>query len=127
MGPPQLDALSSPLTLGIAAGLLLGKPLGITLFSYLSVRTGIATLPSGVRWSHMLGVSILGGIGFTMSLFIAILSFPDAQLLVRSKLGILGGSFLAGLFGLLFLRMLPLQDEGGDHSAGGKEAKAPSP
>ncbi len=68
-------ALRSPLSLGIVVGLTIGKPLGITLFSYLAVKTGLAVLPERVRWSHVAGVGFLGGIGFTMSLFISVLSF----------------------------------------------------
>ncbi len=100
------NAMTSPLTLGIAIGLLLGKPLGITLFSYLSVKIGMASLPSGVKWSHIIGAGILGGIGFTMSLFIMSLSFTEDILLDLSKLGILAGSLISGILGLAFLRTI---------------------
>jgi NhaA family Na+:H+ antiporter len=89
---------------GVATGLLLGKPLGITLASWLAVRSGLAALPDGVTWGHIHGAAWLGGIGFTMSLFIASLAFADERLLTAAKLGILLASALAGLIGSLFLR-----------------------
>lgn len=92
-----------PVTIGISLGLLLGKPVGITLFSYVAVKTNIAVLPAGVRWSHIIGAGMLGGIGFTMSLFVSNLSFVSPELLNYSKLGILLGSILSAVAGLLFL------------------------
>ena len=92
-----------PVTIGITLGLFLGKPLGVTLFSFLAVKTGLASLPTGVRWSHIAGAGMLGGIGFTMSLFISNLSFTSPALLDYSKLGILIGSILSAAVGLLFL------------------------
>ena len=108
------EALVSPLTLGIVMSLLLGKPLGIMLFSYLSVKTGLAALPAGVRWSHIVAVGILGGIGFTMSLFIMNLSFTEDILLVHSKLGILAGSLSSGILGLAFLGVTTLRKKDED-------------
>jgi NhaA family Na+:H+ antiporter len=99
------SALSSSLTLGIALGLLIGKPLGISLFSYVTVKMGLASLPAKVRWTHIIGVSILGGIGFTMSLFIAILGFGGSEAVEEAKLSILTGSVLAAMIGLVFLRL----------------------
>jgi NhaA family Na+:H+ antiporter len=95
--------LHQPLTLGIALGLLLGKPVGITLFSFLAVKTSIAALPAEVRWSHIVGAAMLGGIGFTMSLFVSGLSFTSPELLNYAKLGILLGSTLSAAAGLVFL------------------------
>ena len=95
--------LAQPLTIGIALGLLLGKPLGVALFSFLAVKTNIAVLPAGVRWSHIVGAGMLGGIGFTMSLFVSNLSFVSPELLNYSKLGILLGSILSAVAGLVFL------------------------
>jgi len=95
--------LAQPLTIGIALGLLLGKPLGVALFSFLAVKTNIAVLPAGVRWSHIIGAGMLGGIGFTMSLFVSNLSFVSPELLNYSKLGILLGSIFAAVAGLVFL------------------------
>jgi len=88
---------------GITLGLFFGKPLGITLFSFLAVKTGIAILPAEVRWSHIMGAGMLGGIGFTMSLFVSGLSFVTPELLNYSKLGILSGSVLSAAAGLVFL------------------------
>ncbi|MEP7380927.1 MAG: Na+/H+ antiporter NhaA [Gemmatimonadota bacterium] len=101
------DALGSPVALGIALGLVLGKMTGITLFSALAVRTGIATLPVGVDWRALQGAAWLGGIGFTMSLFIAGLAFRDPVLLDAAKLAVLASSLVAGLVGFLLLRGLP--------------------
>jgi NhaA family Na+:H+ antiporter len=103
------EALFSPLTLGVVMGLFLGKPMGIALFSYLSVKTGLAVLPADVKWSHIVGAGILGGIGFTMSLFIMNLSFTEDLLLAHSKLGILAGSLFSGVLGLAFLGLTALR------------------
>jgi NhaA family Na+:H+ antiporter len=103
-GAGMLGALTSPLTLGVALGLLLGKPVGITLFSYLAVKTGLASLPRGVTWAYIAGAGTLGGIGFTMSLFVMRLSFGDAALTDQAKIGILAGSLLSAALGLLFLK-----------------------
>jgi NhaA family Na+:H+ antiporter len=92
-------ALTNPISLGIAAGLVLGKPLGIILFSWIAVRFGIADLPHGVTWRQLFAASWLAGIGFTMSLFIAGSAFSGA-LLDTAKMGILVASLLAGGVGL---------------------------
>lgn len=94
-----LDSLSLPVTSGIVLGLVLGKPIGITLMAWLAVRFGLATLPAQATWRALHGVSWLGGIGFTMSLFIAGLAFADQGLLDSAKVGILGASLVAGLVG----------------------------
>jgi NhaA family Na+:H+ antiporter len=100
-------AISHPVTLGIAFGLLLGKPLGITLFAWLAVRLGLAELPAGTRWSQILGLGLLGGIGFTMSLFITNLAYEEApELVAAAKVGIFAASLLAGILGYLLLRRL---------------------
>ncbi|MBA0183932.1 Na+/H+ antiporter NhaA [Pectobacterium versatile] len=109
-----LEKLLSPLSLGIAAGLLIGKPLGITLFSWLTIRLGYARLPAGVCFSQIVAVSVLCGIGFTMSIFITLLAFSggDAELITYAKLGILLASGLAALLGYLALRgVLPTLDK----------------
>ncbi|QQG29138.1 Na+/H+ antiporter NhaA [Pectobacterium carotovorum] len=109
-----LEKLLSPLSLGIAAGLLIGKPLGITLFSWLTIRLGYARLPAGVRFNQIMAVSVLCGIGFTMSIFITLLAFSggDAELITYAKLGILLASGLAALLGYLALRgVLPTLDK----------------
>ncbi|KHS83245.1 Na+/H+ antiporter NhaA [Pectobacterium carotovorum] len=109
-----LERLFSPLSLGIAAGLLIGKPLGITLFSWLTIRLGYARLPAGVCFNQIMAVSVLCGIGFTMSIFITLLAFSggDAELITYAKLGILLASGLAALLGYLALRgVLPTLDK----------------
>ena len=90
---------TEPVTLGVALGLLLGKPIGIMLASWLAVRIGWAGLPEGVNWNGVHGAAWLGGIGFTMSLFIGALAFSDQDILARAKFGILVGSLLAGMVG----------------------------
>ena len=92
-----------PLTLGITLGLVLGKPVGIVLFSLLAVKTGIAVLPTEVRWSQIVGAGMLGGIGFTMSLFVSGLSFASPELINYAKLGILSGSTISAIGGIVFL------------------------
>jgi NhaA family Na+:H+ antiporter len=96
-------ALADPVTLGVMAGLVVGKFSGIALFSWIAVRLGIARLSAGVGWRHILGAAWLAGIGFTMSLFIAQLAFPAPALVEQAKLGILLGSALAALVGLVWL------------------------
>ncbi|KRT64220.1 MAG: Na+/H+ antiporter NhaA, Na+:H+ antiporter, NhaA family [Candidatus Dadabacteria bacterium CSP1-2] len=98
------QVLINPVTLGIVFGLVFGKQIGITLFSWLAVRSGIATLPVGVNWWQVYGVGWLAGIGFTMSLFIAGLAFRDIALLSLAKLGILTASLIAGVVGWIILR-----------------------
>jgi len=105
-------ALTSPIAVGVAMGLLLGKPIGITLASFIAVRSGAADLPSGSTWMHVHGVAWLGGIGFTMSLFIAGLAFASPALLDVAKLGILGASTVAGIVGFLMLRFSRKRDIG---------------
>lgn len=95
-------AVISPVTLGIFCGLLFGKPLGITIFSWLAVKMKLCSLPAGVTWSHVFGVGILGGIGFTMSLFITELSFKQHDMTDYAKVGVLLGSITAAVAGLLY-------------------------
>lgn len=103
-GGGQGLALANPVTLGVLFGLVLGKPLGITIFSWVAVRLGIAELPRGVTWRLVHGVSWLAGIGFTMSLFVAGLAFPGApELLNAAKIGVLVASLAAGLLGWFLL------------------------
>ena len=106
--------LSSPVLYGVLLGLLVGKPLGIMLFSFAVVKTKLASLPENVNWGHMLGASILGGVGFTMAIFVANLAFPDEGLVATAKLGILAASLLAGVLGfvLLFLQAKAAQKRG---------------
>ena len=101
------DALLQPINLGIVAGLVIGKQVGISLSAWASIRWGIAELPFGVSWRHLYGVGILGGIGFTMSLFISNLAFTDGALGSEAKIGILVGSLISGVIGFLVLRFGP--------------------
>ena len=97
------EAFSSRVTLGIAVSLVLGKFIGIGLFSWIAIRLGWARLPAGVQWKHLLGAAWLGGIGFTMSLFIAQLAFNDPAMIEEAKLGILAGSAISAVVGLTWL------------------------
>jgi NhaA family Na+:H+ antiporter len=99
----SLSVLASPIVLGIVLGLVFGKPIGITLFSWLSARTRVAALPGDVSWGSLHGVSWLGGIGFTMSLFIANLAFAGTPRLEEAKIGILIASTIAGVTGWVIL------------------------
>ena len=92
------------IALGVLAGLILGKPLGITAAAVAAVKSGIAKLPEGLCWRSLLGYAWLGGIGFTMSLFIAMLTFDEAPLVNAAKLGILAGSLLAGILATFILK-----------------------
>jgi NhaA family Na+:H+ antiporter len=113
-----VSTIREPLTLGVIVGLVLGKQVGITLGAAVAVRLGFASLPIAVGWRHIYGAAWLGGIGFTMSLFIATLAYGDgSRELALAKIGILAASIIAGLGGFLILR-------GARHS---KEASAQPP
>ena len=103
-GEALRGAFASPITLGAIMGLAIGKPLGITGFSWLAVRAGVATLPANVNWRMLAGAGVLGGVGFTMALFIAGLAFADAALLEAAKVGVLAGSAVTGVAGFVLLR-----------------------
>ena len=104
----DLGALATDtVALGIALGLIVGKPLGVMTLAFVSVKLGLAALPAGVTWRHLLGVSFLTGIGFTMSIFIANLAFGAGPLLDSAKLGILVASIASGVLGALMLLRLP--------------------
>lgn len=98
------EALTSLVSLGIIGGLVIGKQIGITFFSWLAVRSGTAALPDRVTWRHIYGAGWLGGIGFTMSLFIASLAFGNSPLLTAAKIGIITASLIAGIVGWIFLK-----------------------
>jgi len=100
------ETLFSAIALHIVAGLVVGKTVGITFFSWLGVKLGWADYPEGVNIRQIAAVSMLGGVGFTMALFIANLAFDDAAFLAQAKAGVLLGSLLAGILGYLFLRRL---------------------
>lgn len=95
--------LIAPIPLGIALGLFLGKQIGVFGAAWLAVRTGLARLPSGVSWLQVYGLSLLAGIGFTMSLFIGTLAFADPQHASQVRLGVLGGSLLSAVIGYIVL------------------------
>jgi len=97
-------SLLFPNSLGIMMGLVAGKLIGITFFSFAAVRINLCTLPAGVNWKQIVSVSVLGGIGFTMSIFITMLAFQDVSLVVQSKIAILMASLVAGTTGYLSLR-----------------------
>jgi NhaA family Na+:H+ antiporter len=98
-----LEGLMTSNSAGIFAGLFFGKPTGIVLFSFLAVKLGLARLPSDILWKHIIGAGFLGGIGFTMSIFIALLAFSDPDVIQSSKIVILLSSLLAGTMGFLIL------------------------
>jgi NhaA family Na+:H+ antiporter len=100
------EALLQPISVGIVLGLFFGKQVGITVTSYLAVKTGRAELPSGVTLAQLYGASLLGGIGFTMSIFVAGLAFPDGGLLSSAKLGILAASAVSGVIGFVVLKLI---------------------
>lgn len=96
---------AEPISLGILSGLLLGKPIGITLASLIVIVAKLSKLPEGVNWYNMIGAGLLGGIGFTMSIFITLLAFDDQQIINTSKIVILTSSLLAGVLGYICLHM----------------------
>lgn len=101
---PFREIIFQPVTLGVVLGLVLGKFLGISLFAWLSVKLGFAKLPGGVQWRHILGAAWLGGIGFTMSLFIGQLAFTNnPSLFEESRLGIIMASMISAIVGLTWL------------------------
>ena len=100
----MVDGLFTPLGMGIVLGLFIGKPVGIFIASWLSIKTGFSKMPDKAGWSHIVGVGMIAGIGFTMSIFISLLSFTSAELLVEAKFSILVGSLLSGIMGSLLLK-----------------------
>lgn len=99
-----VDAARSPVAQGIVAGLIAGKLLGIVGASWIAVKMGVASLPEGVRWGHIVGVSQLAGIGFTVSLFITELAYADVAVVNTAKVGILVASAVAGVAGFALLK-----------------------
>ena len=97
------DGLLNPVSLGIIFALLLGKPIGVGIFAYLAARLGVAEKPPDIRWRQFFSASVLAGIGFTISIFIAQAAFQDPGLLANAKIGILAGSILAGGIGWALL------------------------
>lgn len=99
-----IAALGNAVSIGIIAGLLIGKPAGIVLFTYLATVLNLSRLPSDLKWAHILGAGLLGGIGFTMSIFITLLAFDDQSLIDSSKLSVMLASLIAGIIGFLWLK-----------------------
>ncbi|MFB3915565.1 MAG: Na+/H+ antiporter NhaA [Terriglobales bacterium] len=106
-GETLAQALTSPASRGIFIGLVAGKVFGIVLFAFIAVRLGLARLVPGTAWLQLTGVGVLGGIGFTVSLFITDLAFTDAGTIARAKLGVLAASLIAGFVGYLMLHLVP--------------------
>jgi NhaA family Na+:H+ antiporter len=110
----SLGDLTGVLPLGIALGLVLGKPLGVFGLSFLAVKSGLVRLPDGLGWRHVAGLSALAGIGFTMSLFIGTLAFNSGELLNQVRIGVLLGSTVSALAGFFFLSAVLKRDAGGN-------------
>ncbi len=105
------SVLVEPLSFGITGGLLIGKQLGIFIFSYFAVRLNLAKLPKGANWKHIYGTAIIGGIGFTMSVFIADLALVNGTSLALAKLSIILGSLLSGVLGSIYIYTMTRKDE----------------
>lgn len=104
LGAGVEQAMGSPIAWGVFAGLVIGKPIGIFAMSWIAVKTNLAALPKGVGWRHIAGVGMLGGVGFTMALFIAELALTTPEKLVVAKMGIMAASLVAGVIGFLLLK-----------------------
>jgi NhaA family Na+:H+ antiporter len=108
--PIEMSDFADPIAQAVAAGLVIGKPLGIVIFSYVAVRLGLASLPDGVSWGVLLGGGFLAGIGFTMALFIAGLAL-QGEILEAAKVGVLGASAVAAVIGMALLSWLLAKPE----------------
>jgi len=102
----MIEGIVSNMGFGILFGLLIGKPLGIFIMSWVSVKTGMGSLPEGVKWTQVIGLGVLGGIGFTMSIFIAMLSYKTPELQTNAKFVVLITSVLAGAIGYMILKVI---------------------
>jgi NhaA family Na+:H+ antiporter len=102
----MISGLVSPLGMGIIAGLFVGKTIGVTLFSWIAVKLKLGSLPSRSGWKHIIGLGMLAGIGFTMSIFISLLSFSDELHVTEAKFAILCASVISGLIGFIFLKSI---------------------
>jgi len=102
----MIAGLISPLGTGILVGLFVGKTIGVTFFSWLAVKLKLGSLPSGSGWKHIIGLGMLAGIGFTMSIFISLLSFSDDMHVTEAKFAILCASVISGLVGFLYLKSI---------------------
>jgi Na+/H+ antiporter NhaA len=106
VGSDWLSHLSQPNSTGILTGLVIGKMTGILLFAFLAVRLGLCKLPRGINWRKLTGAGFLGGIGFTMSIFITLLAFDDAELINSSKIAVLVSSLISGGIGFVWLKIV---------------------
>lgn len=118
--------LQDTVTHGIALGLILGKPIGITLGTFLTIKLGLADFPRKANWTQLIGVGMLGGIGFTMSLFVSGLALGSGPHLNTAKLAILCSSSIAGMLGFIWLWLHPQNTDGEDGGKTGESAKAES-
>ena len=116
--PGFYNELLSKNSLGIIAGLVIGKPIGILLFAWIAVKTKLSQLPGILNWKHITGAGLLAGIGFTMSIFITLLAFDDKLLVINSKIAILCASLIAAIAGLILIKNIkgPSISEEDDHT-----------
>ena len=104
IGKDWMQIISEPYSLGILFGLTIGKPLGIVSFIFIAIKLKLTNLPNDTNWNQLIAVGFLGGIGFTMSIFITLLAFEDSQIITNSKFMILIASFISGAIGFLWLK-----------------------
>ena len=128
VGMDPIAIVTNPVTIGVFCGLLFGKPLGIFLSTWIVVKLKLSDLPKGVNWGHIGGVSVLGGVGFTMAIFVTNLAFADPGTIAMAKAAILAASLIAGVAGFLILRQEALcadcdSDEGDGDDEGRNEQK----
>lgn len=116
---------TSAVTLGVMLGLLIGKVLGVTGFAWLAVRLGWAALPGGVAWRHITGAGLIGGVGFTVSLFITGLAFSETLLIEEAKVGVIAASLIAASAGYLFLLLVSRGSKPGQKKGGGVKISPP--
>ena len=109
IGDSWQSGLGHTNSLGIIVGLVIGKPLGIWLFSFIGVGLGLCILPTDLKWKDIIGAGFLGGIGFTMSIFITLLAFDNADIVNNSKIAIIVASFISGTIGFLWLRQTKIK------------------
>lgn len=114
LGDTWQRGLGQTNSLGIIAGLVIGKPLGIFLFSFIGAGLGLCLIPSDLKWKNIIGAGFLGGIGFTMSIFVTLLAFDNDDMVNNSKIAILIASFIAGIIGFIVLKLtlkIPIEEE----------------
>jgi NhaA family Na+:H+ antiporter len=114
VGDSWHSGLGQTNSLGIIVGLVIGKPLGIWLFSFIGVGLGLCALPTDLKWKNIIGAGFLGGIGFTMSIFITLLAYDNSDLINNSKIAVIIASIIAGAIGFIFLKMTlktPLEND----------------